>query len=127
MPNDSVESKPSPMLWMVTADGSWHDNDERGAGYVVTAATAYAIAQGYNEALAKAEPTFAKVRKDSETAVRVTASIVILETLKVVDGQKLSSGGGFGVFGGRPSSKPIELTDPNDRSRYRLVVKLEPV
>ena len=116
-------TSPTPegeMLWMVNCTGSYYDNDPRGSGDCKIGQKTYVLAKSMAEAIKKAEPTFARVRKDSTAQVKVEATIVTIEAL--IPAVELTGSGLF--YGG--SLRKVELL-PEDAKRYRIGVCLIPL
>lgn len=111
------------MLWRVTFTGSYWDNDPRMPGSCPVEETVFVFAKGLEEAKKKAEPFFARARKDNTSEAEVEAHIATIEAFVPTERREPSGGGVLA----RTRHWPIKLSDPEDAKRYRLAVCLVPV
>lgn len=113
------------MLWCVHFKSSYYDNDPRMPGTTPVDSRSYVLAKGRNEAISKAEPKIAEARKqkDKSAGEEIEATIVTLENL--VPARDASNDGRMGWHSTAKLSA-IELSCPEDASRYRLCVCLVP-
>lgn len=109
------------MLWCVHYKSSYYDDDPRGSGVVAVDSRAFVLACSREEAIAKAQDKIAEGRSQKGTSreEEISAQVVTLEDL--VPARRTESG-----RYGEPIVK-IELTNEEDKRRYKLAVCLVPV
>ncbi|MFA6437273.1 MAG: hypothetical protein WC242_03850 [Candidatus Paceibacterota bacterium] len=113
-------------LWRVTCRGFYRDVSSRSSITVPDVVVTHVLAKGQEEALAKAEPSFAKARIRSEAPCTIRANVIDIESL--IPARDASNDKGLGSV--PTSSKQlhsIELFGDEDRKRYRLGVCLIPI
>lgn len=111
------------MLWNVHFSSSYYDNDARMPGMVPVNERFFVVAKTRDEALAKAEPGLAKLRKEYDGTNKVTASIVTLDEL--IPARDCSGDGRLGFHPNHPIGEVKIYGD--DTKHFRLAVCLIPV
>lgn len=107
------------MLWSVTLNGSYWDNDPRDSRSVPVEDTVFVLARSYDEALRKGKPFLAASAKDcSKGTERIEAHIATIENLVVA---RVKSSTSFEQL------VRVKFSDPHDVMCYKLVACLVPI
>ena len=114
------------MLWCVHFKSSYCDNDPRGSDTIPVDSRIYVLAKSREEAISKSQQQITEVRKrcDKMADEKIEAAIVTVEDL--IPARDSPNDGRIGWISSKDLS-PIQLSCPEDTSRYRLAVCLVPV